>query len=137
MGHPLACAAALAVQRVIRRDKLLENVRRQCNYLSRRLNERFGNHPFVGDLRGRGLLQGIEIVSDRGTKQPFNPSYKLHARIKREAMARGLMVYPMGGTVDGTCGDHVLLAPPFIIDGAGIDAIVERLGDAIDTAVAV
>jgi adenosylmethionine-8-amino-7-oxononanoate aminotransferase len=136
MGHPLACAAALAVQQVIRRDKLLENVHRQGNYLSRRLNERFGNHPFVGDLRGRGLFQGIEIVSDRGTKEPFDPSYKLHARIKHEAMARGLMVYPMGGTLDGTRGDHVLLAPPFIIDGVGIDAIVERLGDAVDAAVA-
>jgi adenosylmethionine-8-amino-7-oxononanoate aminotransferase len=135
-GHPLACAAALAVQRVIRRDDLLENVRRQGDYLSRRLNERFGNHPFVGDLRGRGLFQGIEIVSDRGTKEPFDPSYRLHARIKHEAMARGLMVYPMGGTVDGTRGDHVLLAPPFIIDSAAIDAIVERLGDAIDAAVA-
>jgi adenosylmethionine-8-amino-7-oxononanoate aminotransferase len=136
MGHPLACAAALAVQRVIRRDNLLENVRRQGDYLSRRLNERFGNHPFVGDLRGRGLLQGIEIVSDRGTKEPFDPSHRLHARIKHEAMARGLMVYPMGGTVDGTRGDHVLLAPPFIIDNAAIDTIVERLADAIDAAVA-
>ncbi|HEY2243794.1 MAG TPA: aspartate aminotransferase family protein [Xanthobacteraceae bacterium] len=136
MGHPLACAAALAAQRVIRSDNLLENVRRQGDYLSRRLNERFGNHPFVGDLRGRGLFQGIEIVSDRGTKEPFDPSYKLHARIKHEAMARGLMVYPMGGTVDGTRGDHVLLAPPFIIDSAAIDAIVERLGDAIDAAAA-
>jgi len=116
MGHPLACAAALAVQRVIRRDNLLENVRRQGDYLSRRLNERFGNHPFVGDLRGRGLFQGIEVVSDRGTKESFDPSYKLHARIKHEALARGLMIYPMGGTVDGTRGDHVLLAPPFIIE---------------------
>ena len=136
MGHPLACAAALAVQRVIRRDKLLENVRRQGDYLSRRLNERFGNHPCVGDLRGRGLFQGIEIVSDRGTKAPFDPSCKLHARIKHQALTRGLMIYPMGGTVDGTRGDHVLLAPPFIIDNGTIDAIVERLGDAIDAAVA-
>ena len=136
MAHPLACAAALAVQRVIRRDKLLENVRRQGDYLSRRLKERFGNHPFVGDLRGRGLFQGIEIVSDRGTKAPFDPSCKLHARIKHQALTRGLMIYPMGGTVDGTRGDHVLLAPPFIIDNGTIDAIVERLGDAIDAAVA-
>ena len=104
--------------------------------VARRLNERFGNHPFVGDLRGRGLLRGIEIVSDRGTTEPFDPSYKLHARIKHEAMTRGLMVYPMGGTVDGMRGDHVLLAPPFIIDSGAIDAIVERLGDAIDAAVA-
>jgi adenosylmethionine-8-amino-7-oxononanoate aminotransferase len=134
-GHPLACAAALAVQRVMRRDNLLANVREQGALLAGRLQQRFGNHPFVGDVRGRGLFQGLEIVADRGTKKPFDPQRKLHARIKREAMARGLMVYPMGGTVDGAQGDHVLLAPPFIIDSAAIDAIVSRLGDAIDAAV--
>jgi adenosylmethionine-8-amino-7-oxononanoate aminotransferase len=135
-GHPLACAAALAVQKVIRREDLLANVRRQGAYLSRRLQDRFGNHPFVGDVRGRGLFQGVEIVADRGTKEPFNPQRKLNARIKSEAMARGLMVYPMGGTADGARGDHVLLAPPFIVDGDAIDQIVERLGDAIDAATA-
>jgi adenosylmethionine-8-amino-7-oxononanoate aminotransferase len=121
MGHPLACAAALAVQRVIRRDDLLANVRTQGAYLARRLNERFGNHPFVGDVRGRGLFQGVELVADRGTKEPFDP---------------GLMVYPMGGTADGTRGDHVLLAPPFIVDAPVLDTIVERLGEAIDVATA-
>jgi adenosylmethionine-8-amino-7-oxononanoate aminotransferase len=134
MGHPLACAAALAVQRVMHRDRLLANVRAQGSHLSRRLKERFGNHPFAGDVRGRALLQGVELVADRGSKEPFDPSLKLHARVKREAMARGLMVYPMGGTVDGTRGDHVLLAPPFIVDAAVIDTIVERLGEAIDAA---
>ena len=134
-GHPLACAAALAVQRVIRRDNLLVNVREQGARLSRRLNERFGNHPFVGDVRGRGLFQGIEIVADRSTKEPFDPAKKIHARIKKEAMARSLMVYPMGGTVDSVRGDHVLLAPPFILDAAAVDTIVERLGEAIDAAV--
>jgi adenosylmethionine-8-amino-7-oxononanoate aminotransferase len=135
-GHPLACAAALAVQHVIRRDDMLANVRKQGAHLARRLNERFGNHPFVGDVRGRGLFQGVELVTDRTTKEPFDPALKLHARIKREAMARGLMVYPMGGTADSRRGDHVLLAPPFIIDGAAIDTIVERLGEAIDAAIA-
>jgi adenosylmethionine-8-amino-7-oxononanoate aminotransferase len=91
-GHPVACAAALAVQRVIRRDNLLANVREQGAFLSRRLQERFGNHPYVGDVRGRGLFRGLEIVADRGTKEPFDPARKLHARIKEEAMARGLMV---------------------------------------------
>jgi hypothetical protein len=134
-GHPLACAAALAVQQVIRRDDLLANVRRQGEHLARRLQERFGNHPFVGNVRGRGLFQGLEIVADRGTKASFDPQRKLNAQIKREAMARGLMVYPMGGTVDGARGDHVLLAPPFIVDSGAVDAIVERLGDAIDAAV--
>jgi adenosylmethionine-8-amino-7-oxononanoate aminotransferase len=131
-GHPLACAAALAVQRVIRRDKLLADVREHGAYLARRLQERFGNHPFVGDVRGRGLFQALEIVADRGSKEPFDPARKLHAQVKHEAMARGLMVYPTGGAVDGVRGDHVLLAPPFIIDRAAIDAVVERLGDAID-----
>jgi adenosylmethionine-8-amino-7-oxononanoate aminotransferase len=136
MGHPLACAAALAVQRVMRRDNLLDNVRRQGAYLSRRLKERFGNHPFVGDVRGRGLFQGLELVANRDSKEPFDAKLKLHARVKREAMARGLMVYPMGGTVEGMAGDHVLLAPPFIIDEPLVDTIVERLGDAIDAATA-
>jgi adenosylmethionine-8-amino-7-oxononanoate aminotransferase len=136
MGHPLACAAALAVQHVIHRDRLLSNVRAQGSHLSRRLKERFGNHPFVGDVRGRGLLQGVELVADRSSKEPFDTSCRLHARVKREAMARGLLVYPSGGTVDGTRGDHVLLAPPFIVDAAIIDTIVERLGEAIDAATA-
>ena len=135
MGHPLACAAALAVQRVMRRDNLLDNVRRQGAYLSRRLKERFDNHPFVGDVRGRGLFQGIELVADRDTKKPFEPKLKLHERAKHEAMIRGLMVYPMGGTVEGVAGDHVLLAPPFIVDEQLVDTIVERLGDAIDAAI--
>jgi adenosylmethionine-8-amino-7-oxononanoate aminotransferase len=135
-GHPLACAAALAVQQVMRRDDLLANVRRQGAHLARRLQERFGNHPFVGNVRGRGLFQGLEIVADRGTKKPFDPQRKVHAQIKREAMARGLMVYPMGGTVDGAQGDHVLLAPPFIVNEADVDLIVERLGDAVDAALA-
>jgi adenosylmethionine-8-amino-7-oxononanoate aminotransferase len=135
-GHPLACAAALAVQKVIRRNDLLANVSKQGSYLMRRLQERFGNHPFVGDVRGRGLFQGVEIVADRATKEAFDPARKVHARIKQEAMNRGLMVYPMGGTVDGVRGDHVLLAPPFIIDNAAIDTVVERLGDAIDAATA-
>ena len=132
--HPMACAAALAVQEVIARDSLLENVGTMGAHLSRRLGERFGNHPNVGDVRGRGLFMGVELVEDRSTKAPFEPKLKLHARIKREAMARGLLVYPMGGTIDGVNGDHVLLAPPFICDAAAIDAIVERLGDAVDAA---
>ncbi|MBO0766584.1 MAG: aminotransferase class III-fold pyridoxal phosphate-dependent enzyme, partial [Hyphomicrobiaceae bacterium] len=136
MGHPLACAAALAVQRVIRRDHLLTNVRRQGQRLAQRLSERFGNHPHVGDVRGRGLFQAVELVRDRASTDPFDPGRKLYARIKQEAMARGLMVYPAGGTIDGRRGDHVLLAPPFIVGEADIEAIVDRLGDAVDAAVA-
>lgn len=136
MCHPMACAAALAVQEVIARDDLLANVQAMGAHLSRRLGERFGNHAHIGDIRGRGLFMGVELVEDRSTKAPFEPKRKLNAKIKREAMARGLLVYPAGGTIDGVRGDHVLLAPPFIIDAAAIDAVVERLGDAIDAAVA-
>ncbi|HEX2216994.1 MAG TPA: aspartate aminotransferase family protein [Xanthobacteraceae bacterium] len=135
IGHPVACAAALAVQRVIKRDRLLDNVEAMGMQLRRRLSERFGNHPHVGDIRGRGLFQAIELVADRSEKTPFDPAQKLHARVKAEAMARGLMVYPSGGTADGAEGDHVLVAPPFIVEAATIDVIVERLGDAVDAAI--
>ncbi|MBZ9983335.1 MULTISPECIES: aspartate aminotransferase family protein [unclassified Mesorhizobium] len=135
IGHPLACGAGLAVQRVIERDGLLANVAARGTTLERRLRERFGNHHHVGDIRGRGLFQGIELVADRSAKAPFDPRLKVHARIKSEAMQRGLMVYPMGGTVDGRAGDHVLLAPPFIVDDGTVDIIVDRLGDAVDAAI--
>ncbi|WP_404925034.1 aspartate aminotransferase family protein [Mesorhizobium sp. ORM16] len=135
IGHPLACGAGLAVQRVIERDGLLANVAARGTTLERRLRERFGNHHHVGDIRGRGLFQGIELVADRSAKAPFDPRLKVHARIKSEAMQRGLMVYPMGGTVDGRTGDHVLLAPPFIVDDGTVDIIVDRLGDAVDAAI--
>ncbi len=136
MGHSVAAAAALAVQNVIRRDRLLANVVEMGARLERRLEERFGQHPFVGDIRGRGLFWALELVSDRASKRPLDPAAKVHARVKREAMALGLMVYTMGGTVDGVQGDHVLLAPPFIIDAAQVDAIVERLGAALDASLA-
>jgi len=136
MGHPMAAAAGLAVQDVIRRDGLLANVVAMGDYLQRRLEERFANHHHVGDIRGRGLFRGVELVSDCASKQPFAPELKVNALIKREAMARGLMVYPMGGTIDGVRGDHVLLAPPFIVNREQVDMIVERLGDAVDAAVA-
>ncbi len=134
MGHPMAAAAALAVQDVMRRDNLIANVVAMGDLLRRRLDERFGNNPFVGDIRGRGLFRALEFVEDRATKSPFDPALKLHARLKREAMARGLMVYPMGGTIDGSRGDHVLLAPPFIVDESHVETIVERLGEAVDAA---
>src|SRR5271167_153934 len=136
MGHPMAAAAGLAVQEVIRRDSLLANVVAMGERLRGALEARLGQHPHVGDLRGRGLFRAVELVADRSTKAPFAPELKLHARVKREAMARGLMVYPMGGTIDGRNGDHVLLAPPFIVDAADIDAIVARLGNAIEAALA-
>jgi adenosylmethionine-8-amino-7-oxononanoate aminotransferase len=136
IGHAVACAASLAVQQVIRRDRLLERVQRQGVGLRQRLQAAFGEHPHVGDIRGRGLFQAIELVQDRTRKATFDPQLKLHARIKAQAMARGLMVYPMGGTIDGRHGDHVLLAPPFIISDAELDVLAERLAGAVDAALA-
>ena len=135
LAHALSCAASLAVQRIIKRDGLVERARAQGDKLMTALNERFGNHHAVGDIRGRGLFQAIELVRDRAAKTPFDPGLRLHARVKQEAMARGLMVYPMGGTIDGRSGDHILLAPPFIVTDEQIATIVERLGEAVDAAV--
>lgn len=134
IGHPLACAAALAVQQVIRRENLLANVRARGDQLGQALRERFAGHACIGDIRGRGLFWGVELVADRDAKIPFPATQRIHARIKSEALARGLMVYPMGGTIDGRSGDHVLLAPPFISSAEVIEDIVERLGEAIDAA---
>ena len=137
MGHPVACAAGNAVIDAIEEDDLLANVRGRGRELQAGLGIEFGQHPHVGDIRGRGLLIGIEIVKDRSTKEPFEMERKLPGRIKAAAMAEGLMVYPMGGTIDGLSGAHVLLAPPYIIDGSHVEAIVDRLSKALDTALAV
>jgi len=132
LAHPIACAAALAVQQVIREDALLDHVQQRGTLLEARLIDRFGNHPHVGHIRGRGLFWAIELVEDRATKTPFDPALKLHARVKAAAFARGLGCYPSGGTADGVRGDHVLLAPPYIATPAEIDMIVDRLGTALD-----
>jgi adenosylmethionine-8-amino-7-oxononanoate aminotransferase len=136
LGHPVACAAALAVQQVIQRDHLLDAVKAQGARLTARLHATFDAHAHVGDIRGRGLFMTIELVEDRPSKRPFDPAFRLNGRIMTEALARGLVVYPMGGTVDGRVGDHVLLAPPFITTPAEIDEIVARLAVAVDAAVA-
>lgn len=132
LAHPIACAAALAVQDVIREDSLLDKVKERGRQLEQRLTERFGNHRYVGDIRGRGLFWAIELVADRATRTSFDPALKLNQKIKAEAFANGLGCYPGGGTVDGVRGDHVLLAPPYIASADEIDLIVDKLGTAID-----
>lgn len=132
LAHPLACAAALAVQDVIREDNLLEQVKQRGKQLEQRLTERFGNHRHVGDIRGRGLFWAIELVADRASRTSFDPALKLNQKIKAEAFANGLGCYPGGGTVDGVRGDHVLLAPPYIASADEIDQIVDKLGTAVD-----
>lgn len=133
-AHPVACAAALEVQRIIREDGLVDNVCAMGARLEAGLIERLGNHAHVGDIRGRGLFWAIELVSDRGSKRVFDPAMKLHERVKRAALERGLAVYPMGGTIDGRQGDHVVIAPPYTVTATEINTIVDRLGAAVDAA---
>lgn len=134
IGHPTACAAALAVQRAIEDEGLLENVQRQGRALQHALEGRFARHPNVGDVRGRGLFIGLELVRDLATKSPPDPAQQLHIRIKNAAMGRGLICYPGGGTIDGRLGVHILLAPPYIIERSHIEEIVDKLSGALDTA---
>ncbi|HCB0454037.1 MULTISPECIES: aspartate aminotransferase family protein [Klebsiella] len=129
--HATAASAALAVQQVIARDNLLDAVKQQGAYLHKALREVLGELPHVGDTRGRGLFAGVELVRDKDDKTPFDPALKLHAAIKANCMARGLMVYPMGGTIDGQSGDHILIAPPFIITPAQLDFVVDTLNSVI------
>ena len=136
IGHAVGAAAALAVQKVIRRDGLLDKVKADGRYFEARLRQALGSHANVGDIRGRGFFWGVELVEDRATRRPFDPALRLHAKLKAEAMQRGLMTYPMGGTIDGKHGDHVMLAPPFIATRAELDEIVARLAAAIDSGTA-
>jgi len=131
MGHPMAAAAAGAVLDAILGRGLLARVLEQGAKLDAALRAELGQHPHIGDIRGRGLFRGIELVADRETKAPFDPARKLHAEVKKRAFEAGLICYPMGGTIDGHRGDHVLLAPPFIIEDAQIDELVGKLATAI------
>lgn len=134
-GHTLACATALAVQDAIAEEGLLENVQRRGASLRRRLEETFGQHPHVGDIRGRGLFLGMELVADRETKRPFDPSRKTWLKLRQAAMEQGLICYPSGGCIDGTKGDHVVLAPPYNVTEVQLDEAVEKLGKAMVSAI--
>jgi len=136
IGHAAACAGALAVQERLHAGGLLARVAPLGTKLEARLRAAFGAHPNVGDIRGRGLFWGLELVEDRASKKPFDPKLRVNARVKKEAMAGGLMCYPMGGTMDGSRGDHILLAPPFILEEAQLDELVEKLAAAITAALA-
>lgn len=134
-GHPTAAAAGLAVVSAILDRGLLQRVQTQGDKLADRLADRFGQHPHIGDLRGRGLFYGIEIVADRDTKEAFDPSKGVSGKIKKAAFEQGLICYPMSGTIDGKHGDHVMLAPPFIIEDAQLDELTDKLATAIDAAI--
>ena len=131
LGHPAACAAGLAVTRKLTDPAMMPQVRGRGEMLTAALEERFGQHPHIGNIRGRGLFQGMEFVADRESKTPFAPEAGFHRRFKQAAFDAGLICYPMGGTIDGRHGDHVLLAPPFIISEDQIGEMVDKLDTAL------
>jgi len=127
IGHPVACAAAHAVVKKIMDQRVLDQMLTQGVLLRKSLLDTFGDHPHIGDIRGRGLFIGLELVRDRDTKAAFPPQLGLHKKFKQTALENGLVCYPAGGTIDGQQGDHILLAPPFIVNNAHIDEIVSKL----------
>lgn len=134
LGHPVACATALAVLEVFSKENVLAEVSHRSKYFFDALHQVFDGHPNVGDIRGRGLFLGLELVADKDTKAPFPPGQRLHAVLKATALDNGLMCYPMGGTIDGRHGDHVLLAPPLVILNQEIDQAVSMLAASLDQA---
>ena len=131
-AHPVGCAAALAVQNVIREEDLLGRVKEAGVRLVQLLDARIANHPNIGDIRGRGLLVAMELVADRETKAPFDPALAMHRRAKADAFDRGLLIYPSGGTIDGRNGDHILLAPPYNVTDDEVETIVDLLAQTVD-----
>lgn len=135
-AHPVSCAAALAVQRIVAGDGLLDNVRAMGARLRAGLEAALGQHPHVGDIRGRGLFHAIELVRDRDTRTPFDPALRMADRLKEAGLAHGIAIYPSAGTMDGIAGDHAIIAPPYTVTPAEVDAIVERVAALVGTATA-
>lgn len=135
IGHPTACAGSLAVVKAMHERDLIGNVNVMHEKLMAALGAEFGQHPHIGDIRGRGLFLGLEIVQDRSSKEVFDPSLQINKKIKKSAFEDGLMCYPMGGTIDGRRGDHVLLAPPFIMEEKHVDEIVSKISKAIEASI--
>jgi len=136
VGHPIACATALAVQQLVQRENLVEQCAKLGIALHAMLTERFGEHRHVADIRGRGLFQAIELVVDRASGKPFDHQLKINQRVKQSAFSRGLLCYPGGGTIDGLSGDHILLAPPYITTEGELSEAVDILGQSVDHALA-
>ena len=132
LGHPVACAASLAVLKKLLNNNFPDQVKEKGKYLQKNLEITLGQNQYIGDIRGRGLFRGIEIVKNRETKEPFSKDLNIAGKIKKKALDLGLICYPMQGTVDGIIGDHILIAPPFIIDENEIDEISQKLKSTIE-----
>lgn len=133
-GQPTGCAAALEVQRIIREEDLLANVRAMGGLLSMLLRERLGDHPNVGDIRGRGLFWGIEFVADKETSRPFPGDAHVAMALCERGLTReyGISVYPGSGSADGILGDHIIIAPAFNARREDIVWIVDTVGRLVD-----
>jgi adenosylmethionine-8-amino-7-oxononanoate aminotransferase len=129
--HPIGAAVGLAVLRYLQEHKLIEAARIQGEKLGQKLRAAFGDHPHVGDIRGQGLMWGLEFVADRASKAPFPAERGLAKKLGDAAFERGLIVYPSSGNVDGLAGDQVMIAPPFIVTDEQLDEIVSRLAEAM------
>ena len=131
LGHPIACAASLAVVNKLIKENFFEKVRKKGEYLQKSLEVTLGQNEYIGDIRGRGLFRAVELVQNRETKEPFPKNFNIAGKIKKRALDLGLICYPMQGTVDGTIGDHILIAPPFIINENEMNEICQKLKTSI------
>jgi adenosylmethionine-8-amino-7-oxononanoate aminotransferase len=130
-GNPLACAAGLAVIEVIEREGLMRNAAETGAYLKSRLTSLMLRFPFIGEVRGMGMLLALELVADRTTRAPLPPALNAHNLLTEQAYARGLIIYPRRSR-GGYAGDHVMIAPPMITTPAQVDEIMERLEPALE-----
>lgn len=133
-AHVVGCAAVVAVQKIVQEDDLVSNVRVMGNLLGQRLRDSLGNHPHVGDIRGRGLFWALEFVQDKLTKTPFPASRQVAAKINALGLRKpySIVVYPGSGTVDGWSGDHIILAPPFTVTAEEVEEIVQLVKSLVE-----
>ncbi|KAH7417554.1 adenosylmethionine-8-amino-7-oxononanoate aminotransferase [Cadophora sp. MPI-SDFR-AT-0126] len=126
-AHPISCAAALAVQKIVRREKMVEQCWKSGKVLEQTLRDRLGDCKYVGDIRGRGLFWGVEFVKNRETREPFPKEVGFGQRLQRKVFDLGVALYPGTGTVDGVKGDHILISPPYNVSPKELELIVDTL----------
>jgi adenosylmethionine-8-amino-7-oxononanoate aminotransferase len=133
-GNPVSCAAITAVVKYMKKHNLIENADIQGEFLGEELIRHLSSNPIVGDIRGKGLMWGLELVADRESKKAFTSSLKASARVADECMKRGLVVYPGSGMINGVAGDNLMIAPPLIVDKDQIIEIVSILEKSVEAA---
>jgi adenosylmethionine-8-amino-7-oxononanoate aminotransferase len=131
-GNPVSCAAGLAVIDIIEKEGLIERSARLGEYLHKRAREKLQYHPSVGDIRGKGMLMGVELVKNKETKEPYDPALLASSRVHRLAMEKGCMVFPTTGVVNGVSGDEIIIAPPYIITESEIDTALDMVDEALN-----